>query len=43
MFQDPIQQSSFKADVFAGFFAFNPLMLQDLRALGKELLVKRES
>src|SRR6266513_6287683 len=28
---DPIEKSPFKADVFAGFFAFNPLMLQNLR------------
>src|SRR5204863_5664594 len=41
MFHDPIEQSSLKADVFAGFFAFNPFMLQNLRALGEELLVER--
>src|SRR4030095_10804873 len=41
MFQDPIQQSSFKADVFPGFFAFNPFVLQNFRALGKKLLVER--
>src|SRR5437763_15583227 len=41
MFHDPIKQCSLKADVFAGFFAFNPLMLQNLRALGEELLVER--
>src|SRR5438552_16464586 len=40
MFHDPIEQSSLKADVFAGFFAFNPLMLQNLSALGEELLVE---
>src|SRR5436309_15257891 len=40
MFNDPIEQSSLKADVFAGFFAFNPFMLQNLRALGEELLVE---
>src|SRR6266496_2627505 len=40
MFHDPIKQGSFKADVFAGFFAFNPFMLQNLRALGEELLVE---
>src|SRR5947199_3568479 len=41
MFHDPIQQSSFKADVFPGFFALDPLVLQDFCALGKKLLVKR--
>src|SRR5262249_11422573 len=40
MFHDPIEQGSFKADVFAGFFAFDPFMLQNLRALGEELLVE---
>src|SRR5437899_12149796 len=40
MFHDPIKQSPFKADVSAGFFAFNPLMLQNFRALSEELLVK---
>src|SRR5262245_55802135 len=41
MFHDPIQQSSFKADVFSGFFAFDPFMLQNFRALCEELLVER--
>src|ERR1044072_9671130 len=41
MFHDPIQQSSFKADVFPGFFAFDPLVLQNFCALREELLVKR--
>src|SRR5438105_10189394 len=41
MFHDPIKQGSFKADVFAGFFAFNPLMLQNLCALTQQLLVER--
>src|ERR1700730_11732155 len=40
MFHDPIQQGSLKADVFAGFFALDPLVLQNFRALGEELLVK---
>jgi hypothetical protein len=40
MFHDPIKQSLFKADVFAGLFAFDPLVFQDFCALGKELLVK---
>src|SRR5437870_7813955 len=40
MFHDPIKQGSLKADVFPGFFAFNPFMLQNLRALGEELLVE---
>src|SRR5262245_12235690 len=41
MFHDPIQQSSFKADVFPGFFTLDPLVLQNFRALRKELLVER--
>src|SRR5437773_8976393 len=41
MFHDPIKQSPFKADVFTGFLALNPFVLQNLSALRKELLVKR--
>src|SRR5262249_33773402 len=41
MFQDPIQQRSFKADVFPGFFAFDPLVLQNFCALREEFLVER--
>src|SRR6059058_5502496 len=41
MFHDPIQQSSFKADVFPGLFALDPLVLQNFCALREELLVKR--
>src|SRR5438067_13556977 len=40
MFHDPLEQSLFKADVFAGFFALDPFVSQDLRALRKELLVE---
>ena len=40
MFHDPIQQSLFKADVSAGFFALNPLVFQNLCALRQELLVE---
>src|SRR5215472_8020856 len=40
MFHDPIEQCFLKADVFAGFFAFDPLVLQNLGALGKELFVE---
>ncbi len=40
MFHDPIKQRPFEADVFAGLFALDPLVLQDLGALGKELLVE---
>src|SRR5256885_5056130 len=39
MFHDPIQQGSLKVDVFSGFFALDPLVLQNFRALGEELLV----
>jgi hypothetical protein len=41
MFHDPIQQGPFKPNVLPGFFAFDPLVFQNFRALGKELLVKR--
>jgi len=41
MFHDPIKQSPLKADVFTGLFAFNPLVFQNLRPLGKEFLVER--
>jgi hypothetical protein len=41
MFHDPIKQSPLKAYVFTGFFAFNPFVLQNFRALGKEFLVER--
>ena len=40
MFHDPIQERLFKADVFAGFFALDPLMFQNFFALGQELLVE---
>jgi hypothetical protein len=40
MFHDPIKQRFFEADVFAGFFALNPLVFQNFGTLGKELLVK---
>src|SRR5205807_3985621 len=41
MFHDPFKQSSFKANVFAGLLALNPFMLQNLRAFGQKLLIKR--
>src|SRR5438309_8718373 len=40
MFHDPIEERFFKADVFAGFFALDPFMFQNLFALGQELLVE---
>jgi hypothetical protein len=40
MFHDPIEESSFKADVIPSLFALNPLMAQNLLALGQELLIK---
>src|ERR1044072_2522735 len=40
MFHDPIQQGLFKADVFSGFLALDPLMSQDLGTLRKKLLVQ---
>src|SRR3954466_15578425 len=41
VFYDPVEQGLFKADVFAGLFAFDPLVLQNFFAFGQELLVKR--
>src|SRR6266513_222761 len=40
MFHDPIEERFFKADIFAGFFALDPFMFQNLFALGQELLVE---
>src|SRR5947199_2585133 len=40
MFYDPIEERFFKADVFAGFFALDPLVFQNLLPLGQELLVE---
>jgi len=40
MFHDPVEESSFKADVVPSLFALNPLMAQNLLALGQELLIK---
>src|SRR2546423_513903 len=40
IFHDPIAERFFKADVSAGFFAFDPFVLQNFFPLGKELLVE---
>ncbi len=40
MLHDPIEQGLFKTNIFAGFFALNPLVLQNLCALGEEFLVE---
>src|SRR5713226_697395 len=40
MFHDPIEKRFFKANVFPGFFALDPFMLQNLFPLGQELLVE---
>jgi hypothetical protein len=40
MFYDPVQQGLFEADVFTGFFAFDPFVFQDLSALGEKLLIQ---
>jgi len=40
MFHDPIEESSFKADVVPSLFALNPFMAQNLLALCQELLIK---
>src|SRR6266436_1732239 len=40
MFHDPIEQCLFETDVFAGFLALDPLVLQDFCTLGEEFLVE---
>src|SRR5439155_15865892 len=40
MLHNPIEQCLFEADVLADFFALDPLMFQDFRALCEEFLVK---
>src|SRR6266403_1879807 len=40
MFHDPIEKRFFKADVFAGFFALDPFMFQNLFALSEELFIE---
>ena len=40
MFEDPVEQSFFKTDIVPGLFALEPLVTEDLFALGDELLVK---
>jgi hypothetical protein len=40
MFHNPIEQCLFETDVFAGFLALDPLVLQNFRALGEEFLVE---
>jgi hypothetical protein len=40
MFHDPIEQGPFKADVFSGLFAFDPLVFQNLGTLREKLLVQ---
>src|SRR4029077_1341121 len=40
MFHDPIQQGLFEADISSGFFAFDPLVFQDLGTLREKLLIQ---
>jgi len=40
MFQDPIEERLFKADIAPGFLALDPFVFQNLFALGEELLVE---
>src|SRR4029450_5169371 len=40
MFHDPIQQGLFKADVFTGLFALDPLVFQNLGTLREKLLIQ---
>ena len=40
VFDDPIDQGAFKADVVASFLALDPFMPQDLVAFSQELLIE---
>src|SRR5437870_188429 len=40
MLHDPIKQRFFKSNIGAGLFALDPLVFQNLFALGEELLVE---
>jgi hypothetical protein len=40
MFQDPIEERLFEADIAAGFFTLDPFVFQNLFALGEELFVE---
>jgi len=37
---DPIEQGFFKANIMSCFFALNPLMTENFRALGEEFLIE---
>ena len=41
MFNDPVGQSAFEADVMARLFRLNPFVLEDLIALGLKFAIKR--
>ena len=41
MLDDPVRQRALKADVMSGFFRLDPLVFQNLLALGLELAVER--
>ena len=40
MLDDPIEERLLEPDIRSGLFAFNPLVLQDLLALGQKFLVE---
>src|SRR5262245_39378752 len=40
MFDDPVGQRALEADIVAGLFGLNPLMLEDFIPFGLELLVQ---
>ena len=40
VFDDPVSQSPFEADVVAGFFGLDPFMSEDLFALGLKFAVQ---
>ena len=40
MLQHPVEKSSFKTDVATGFFAFNPLVTENLFTFGQEFTIE---
>ena len=40
VFNDPIEQGLFKANVVSHFFAFNPFVPQNFRPLGQKFLIE---
>jgi len=41
MFHDPVEEGLFKANIMAGFLAFDPFVAQDLFPFSEEFLVEQ--